>query len=75
LIKRDTDYLFFGELGKAVDRDRFDVEWLTETASVPLLDDMITAVFCQNRTPTKTFANKMEWNEFMATTYGWEVIA
>lgn len=77
LIKRDDELLFYGELGKKVDNDRFDVEYLTDTDSVPLLSEFATAIFVDESKykPMRKFVDKHEWNEYMSDVYGWEAIA
>jgi hypothetical protein len=76
LIKRDDELHFYGELGKKVDSDRFEVEYLTNTDSVPLLSDMVSAVFVEESKykPMRKFVNKLEWSEYMGEVYGWEGI-
>jgi DNA helicase-2/ATP-dependent DNA helicase PcrA len=78
LIKKDDSELwFYGELGKKVDRDRFEVEYLTETNSVPLLSDMVSAVFVESDkyNPMRKFVDKLEWKEYMSDIYEWDAIA
>jgi hypothetical protein len=81
LIKRDDEgeLWFYGELGKQVARDRFEVEYLTDTDSVPLLDDMVTAIFVDRDSPKykpwQKFEDKLEWQEYMSEVYAWETIS
>ncbi len=78
LIKKDDSELwFYGELGKKVDCDRFDIEYLTETDSVPLLDDMVSAIFIDETKfePMRKFIDKQEWEGYMKGAYEWEAIA
>jgi len=77
LIKRDDELWFYGEFGKVVDCDRFEVEYLTDTDSVPLLSDVASAVFVKESKykPMRKFGDKLEWQEYMSEVYGWEAIS
>ena len=60
-----------------MDSDRFEVEYLTNTDSVPLLSDMVSAVFVEESKykPMRKFVDKLEWSEYMGEVYAWEGIA
>ena len=74
-IKGD-ELWFYGEFGKEVATDRFDVEYLTDTDSVPLLSDTVSAIFVEEakHEPMRKFIDRQEWAEYMSEIYGWEPI-